>query len=265
MNNDIIVHLQGGLGNQLFQYAAALAVRKESNPTANLFFVSTPSPHNHLNHDYIHDLFTKGTLIHDISGQVGMYSQRNAFERWNPKFLPTNHTLYLEGYFQYLPAILDILPPLCDDIYRKLTHLVPYKTAIPSNFGFVHVRRGDYLKKPDYHWVQHNLYYMTGMNMLEKHNKNLKNWLIFSDDVEWCKDQEMFRKPNITILEEPNEYQALYLMAQCKAGAVISNSTFSWWGAFMGAYAAGNHVVYPTKWCGKESVYLFPEDWIGLW
>lgn len=258
MNNEIIVHLHGGLGHQLFQYAAALAVRKESNPDAKIYFVKSRSSYNYLHHDYTKELFTDGEGIEDISGTLGHYRQRNGYERWNPKLLPTHNKLYLDGYFQYLPAILDVLPTICDDIYRKLANLVVYKATIPRTFGFVHVRRG---AKPE----QHSLYYSTGMNMLEKHNKNLKNWLIFSDDVEWCKEQQMFRKQNVTILDEKNEYQALYLMAQCKAGAVISNSTFSWWGAFMGAFATGNHVVYPTSWSEKGPVYLFPEDWIGLW
>lgn len=258
MNNEIIVKLEGGLGHQLFQYTAALAVRKESNPSASLYFIVSPNPHNIYHHDYITDLFSKGTSIPNISGFFSSYVQRSPYERWNPKLLPTNNTLYLNGKFQYLPAILSILPDLCDQIYKRLASLVVYKATIPETFGFVHIRRGNRLTQP-------NLYYLTGMNMLEKHNKKLKNWLIFSDDVEWCKQQDMFRKQNITILEEPDEYQSLYLMSQCKAGAVISNSTFGWWGAFMGSYAAGNHVVYPTKWCENESVYLFQEDWIGLW
>lgn len=258
MNNEIIVHLHGELGQQLFQYAAALAVRKESNPSAEIYFVITRNSFNHLHHDYIRDLFTQGQPIEDISGTFGHYRQRNGYERWNPKLLPTNSKLYLDGYFQYLPAIVDVLPNLCDTIYRKLAQLVVYKATIPRTFGFVHVCRG---KTPE----QHSLYYSTAMNMLEKHNKNLKNWLIFSNDVEWCKEQQIFRKQNITILDEDNEYQILYLMAQCKAGAVISNNTLSWWGAFMGSFAAGNHVVYPTSWSERGPVYLFPEDWIGLW
>lgn len=258
MNNEIIVNLHGGLGHQLFQYAAALSVRKESNPSAELYFINSRNTYNNLNHDYIHDLFTKGEKIEDISGTLGHYRQRSPFERWNPKFLPTNNTLFLDGYFQYLPAILDVLPELCDDVYKKLTNLVIYKATIPKTFGFVHVRRRNVP-------VQHSLYYRTGMNMIEQHNKNLKNWLVFSDDIEWCRQQEIFRRQNITLLDERDEYQTLYLMGQCRGGAVISNSTFSWWGAFMGTYAAGNQVIYPTSWSEKGPVYLFPEEWIGLW
>lgn len=255
MNNEIIVHLHGGLGHQLFQYAAALAVRKESNPSANLFFIlGQGSPEK-----YALEFFDKGTIIkdiYDISATFGTYLQRNPYERWNPKFLPSNPVLYLDGYFHYLQALNEVLPELCDSIYKKLVLSIPHKLIVPNTFGFIHIRKGKY---------QSPLYYKTGMEMLQRANPILKNWLVFSDDIEWCRQQDMFRNKNITIVNEKDEYQTLYFMIQCKGGAILSNSTFGWWGAFMGAYAAGNRVVYPTKWSSSVPVYIFPEDWIGLW
>ncbi len=256
MNNEIIVHLHGGLGHQLFQYAAALAIRKESNPSAKLFFIL-----GHLSPDkYARELFDKGLVIkdiHDISPSFGTYLQRNPYERWNPKLLPTNPVLYLDGYFQYFHALNGVLPELCDDIYKKLVLKIPHKLIVPNTFGFIHVRKGKELS---------SLYYTTAMEMLQRGNPQLKNWLVFSDNMDWCRQQDIFRQKNITIVNESDEYQTLYFMVQCRGGAVLSNSTFGWWGAFMGAYAAGNHVVYPTKWSSSEKpVYLFPEDWIGLW
>ena len=63
------------------------------------------------------------------------------------------------------------------------------------------------------------------------------------------------------ILTGMNELHTLYCMIKCKGGAVISNSTFSWWGAILGE---NNKVVYPKNWYGDAKPTLFPEGWICL-
>jgi hypothetical protein len=68
----------------------------------------------------------------------------------------------------------------------------------------------------------------------------------------------------IEFIEEPDEYHALSMMIQCQGGAVIANSTFSWWGAILGSHYSKSPVVYPLKWCGEETVILFPQEWRGF-
>ena len=55
----------------------------------------------------------------------------------------------------------------------------------------------------------------------------------------------------------------LALMSLCKAGAICANSTFSWWGAFLGAHGVRAPVFVPERWIGgdKLPVALFPDEW----
>ena len=254
---EITVHLQGGLGNQLFQYAAGLAVKKCMGPEAKLWFVMPDkNPHNHLGHDYVSDLFTKGQMTMG-NLPVSAYNQWYAFEPWWPHLIAKRGlTMYMFGYFQYLPALVDILPELRIDFIKALcikTGLL-YKPQFDT--GFVHVRRGDYLKLPNYHWVQEASYYKKGMELI-----GLKRWLVFSDDLDWCREQPCFQ--GAIFADEKDELRALLVMISCCGGAVISNSSFSWWAAMFGANEFSGRVVYPELWLEREKPVLFPESWLS--
>jgi hypothetical protein len=267
MNEQILIQLQGGLGNQLFQYAAALAVQRESNSYARLFSITTPNKHNHLNHDYGKDIFLElEELPNLVLNDSCKYVQANAFERWNPKLLPSSSLLILSGYFQYFPAIKDVIHILQQKLLSRLLLACRTPRILPnsSQSAFLHVRRGDYLNHPTYHWSQTMDYYKKGIDYVEKHNAFIYKWYVFSDDIEWCKSQPLFQKNTLEFIEEPDEYHALSMMIQCQGGAVIANSTFSWWGAILGSHYSKSPVVYPLKWCGEETVILFPQEWRGF-
>lgn len=267
MNEQILVHLQGGLGNQIFQYAAAIAISRETKTRINLLCICSENKHNYLNHNYVDDLFHELEEVKGVAwNNPCQYSQSNAFERWNPKFLPSCSTLILNGYFQYLPAIDYAIPFLQETFLFRLLASIPNPRILPngSQSAFLHVRRGDYLKHPTYHWEQGIEYYTKGIEYVQKHNPYIYKWYVFSDDLEWCREQPLFNNPQFELIQEENEYQALALMIQCQGGAVIANSTFSWWGAMLGADFSKRPIVYPLKWCGKETVILFPKSWHGF-
>jgi hypothetical protein len=90
---------------------------------------------------------------------------------------------------------------------------------------------------------------------------NAEQWLVFSDDIIWCRQQPCFQKENVVLCDEPNELIALHVMSSCGAGAVISNSSFSWWAAVLGEIAP---VVYPDLWSEHHKPNLFPETWTRL-
>jgi hypothetical protein len=252
----ITVHLQGGLGNQLFQYAAGLAVRQSHG--GRLWFIEDPNPHNLRGHDYVTELFVEGrhhprpsTAAHE--GHA--YIQYCAYDAWAPRNFVGAAAVYLKGYFQSLAEIRPILDELRTSFLPQLRKKTGIYTDVISEYGFVHVRRGDYLKNPTYHWIQPAAYYETAMSMIE-----VKKWLVFSDDIQWCKEQACFQKENVLICEEADELVALDVMSSC-AAAVISNSTFSWWAAMLGNM---KRVVFPDLWCEDHKPSLFPEEWIRL-
>jgi len=132
-----------------------------------------------------------------------------------------------------------------------------YSIHNPTEVGFVHVRRGDYVNHPCFYWSESHTYYATAF-----HHAKPSRWLLLSDDVAWCREQPFLS--DCEIIEEPDELCGLALMSLCHGGAILANSTYSWWGAMLGSEQSGAPVVYPSKWCDQFKPDLFPERWISI-
>jgi len=255
----LYIFLQGGLGNQLFQYAAALALQH----TRDIAIIKAPFAHS--GRDYRSSLYYRVRSVDSIPRGSPIICLES-FPAWKPEDYQLDNVV-LQGYFQYLPAIEAVLPSLREDL---LSFLAPNRDAMRakygilnlSSFGFLHVRRGDYLTAPpNLHWIMGQEYYRDA---LQKFNPKLR-WIVLSDDVTWCKGQELFTgSPQIQIVNEPDELDGLALMSLCHGGAILGNSTYSWWGAMLGAELAASPVVYPSKWFSHEKPELFPSRWIRL-
>ena len=83
--------------------------------------------------------------------------------------------------------------------------------------------------------------------------------MVFSDDPEWCKQQELFKDDRFMIAEGNSGYVDMCLMSLC-SDHIIANSSFSWWGAWL---AKGGQVIAPSDWFpdGKEVDDLYCEGW----
>ena len=122
----------------------------------------------------------------------------------------------------------------------------------------LHIRRGDFLTNNANH---NNLtldYYATALSKFEDD----RNVIIFSDDTEWCKQQELFSGDRFLVSESSNPYVDLCLMSMC-SDFIIANSSFSWWGAWL---ANKGTVIAPEKWFGPNNAHLdtsdlYPEHW----
>jgi len=266
----IFVERWGGLGNQLFQYAAAVAVALKYQ-SVMLISKEKNNTHNIFKHNYallfefgIETEYTSSDIL-KIPGAI-LFSPYG-FQPWNPRELTL--PVVLQGYFQYYPAIEHILPVLCKSLSAKLEDRrtrVKEKYSISDKDIFIHVRRGDYVEKSHIHYLQEQEYYENAYRLLvEKLGYQPTQVLIISDDIEWCKAQEWLSSLHFAVfIDEPDELNALALMSLIKAGAIIANSTFSWWGAI---FNPSSCVVYPKKWIhpmlGKE-IELFPPQWHGL-
>lgn len=252
----VYIILKGGIGNQLFQYAAAIAIAKHKNCPVIL---SPIHSNKHSARDY------RSTLYRRLPSSDSLHTDHtftmDPFEEWTSSQFDVQAPIAINGYFQYLPPLLSTIPIICQDLIefiqqrredmRKKYALTNLRTA-----GFIHVRRGDYLQAaPDFHWIQGEEYYVPAMKLVP----GLKRWLVLSDDMAWCKNQAMFS--GATIVDEPDELDGLALMSLCHGGAIIANSTYSWWGAMLGASPAEATVVYPSKWCQDNKPDLFPPHW----
>lgn len=104
---------------------------------------------------------------------------------------------------------------------------LPHKTAI-------HVRRGDYLAMSDLYVMVAMAYYEEAMAATSP------PYLVFSDDIPWCKANF---PSECTFMEHNRDYEDLFLMTSCDA-VVTANSSFSWWGAWLGS----GRRIYPSRW-----------------
>ena len=262
---------KGGLGNQMFQVAAAMVYAKETNRRILLpkeFY----NLHNPSKLDYGESIFRE--LIHRLDRPIDgtaisfltqeeftQHPGEPGFEDWNPRDISGN--VLLHGYFQNYPPIQRHEESIRSFYRNGLGNFRIYMADSPVRVG-IHVRRGDYLQPP-YNQVlpvQPLSYYE---NALSYFSKDLYEFYIFSDDIEWCKQQPLFQNlSHKFFIEEPNEVKALALMTTCQGGMICANSSFSWWGAFLGAYAVRAPVLVPSNWFRDGIGNLFPREWIIL-
>lgn len=232
MYQHVFLKPKGGLGNQLFQLAAALTFK------GNLFIFPTAA-NKHSGRDYraLFGGYPTNTLIFTEH----TYCQQDGFEAFDSKQFPYT-SITLDGYFQNYPSIKSSIPA----IKSLFTQNSAYE-----EYAFLHVRRGDYLQYSHIHYNLPQSYYESALAAL-----NHSKILVFSDDPMWCAEQPWLSK--YTIVNEPDELSALLMMASCKKGAIIANSTFSWWGAVL---SGCDKVFYPEQWISGANPDLFPEGW----
>jgi len=139
------------------------------------------------------------------------------------------------------------------------------KKEINKKFGnlenslFVSVRRGDFLKINDFICLKSN-FYNDAYKLL---NKKYDKILLSSDDFKWCK--ENIHIPNIIFLEDEMPINTIYIASLCK-DFIISNSTFSWWCAWLGEINNGIIICpdkhfYDTNRHKNENEIYFPDRW----
>jgi hypothetical protein len=259
--------LVGGLGNQMFIMTAAYVISRHKG--CPLYITKNHNHHNQhniLQIDYKQNIFKyfgKHLPISESEFFEKVYYtpfQPSGFQPWDPNDCPEGS--YLASYFQYYPPFAKFEEEI-RYLYKK--GLEEFTTYLSETTAFVHIRRGDYLKISHIHFVQPISYYEKGVALLLQENPDITKILVFSDDIEWVKQQPFFQSnPLFTFVDEPHEIKALALMSQCRGGAVCANSTFSWWGAFLGAYEMRNPVIVPKRWISEPIYDLFPPEWIVL-
>jgi hypothetical protein len=251
----VFVPLHGGLGNQMFQYSAGFIVAKLNH--AQLYLQnSNENAHNKKNHNYVKLLFQDASECHVPPKGVLLYRQaKSPFCSWNPVGLSL--PCHLEGYFQYYP----VLEPFLYQLIERFRQALRVKQT--TDTVFLHIRRGDYVEKSKIHYLQSAQYYYAAYKHLNKILRALPpNVLVFSDDIEWCKKQDWIQKiPNVSFYENEDELETLAEMASCGGGAIIANSTFSWWGAIL---SKTKYVYYPSKWIAMPIENLFPKHWVCI-
>lgn len=250
----------GRLGNQMFQYATLRGIAARRGYDFGI-------PPSHFENEWrSHQLFEVFDLPHLPKKNIKYLDGGNApvveerffhFDQLLLDQCPNDVSLF--GFFQSEKYFKHIENSIKEDFTFRSHILEPCKEIFESfdNPVSLHVRRTDYLTNSANH---HNLdmnYYKNALRYFDE-----RQVVVFSDDPEWCKEQEIFSDDRFLISESNDNKIDLCLMTFCTSH-IIANSSFSWWGAWL---SKSNQVIAPSKWFGpnnadKETKDLLPDTW----
>ncbi|MEA4910592.1 O-antigen biosynthesis glycosyltransferase WbnK [bioreactor metagenome] len=292
----IKVKIQAGLGNQMFQYALARYLQEKTRQEIilDLSYYSlggvkrgdTPRGYEldkfNINESFKKD-FSPTPFKATFFGKIlRRFKNESAFVFYK-KFLNPKDGNYLIGFWQSEKYFKDIEYIIRKEFTLKnrieiredsdLAKQFLNQILFSKNSISVNVRRGDYANNPkirNHHGLLSIEYFIEAVKYVVKEKKLLKEGVkifIFSDDVEWCRE-------NLDSLKDFGELvfvskdiiatDSLYLISKCKYN-VIANSSFSWWAAWLNNNPS-KIVIAPKKWMRTkvDTKDVCPHDWIRL-
>lgn len=267
-----------GLGNQLFLYAVALGTLGTKADTISLCKIApTVSQHNPAKN--YRNLFN-GTKVNEANVKQRLNAAKNVGSSKNLRAVNGNARIPVSLY-QDCQRVANSILKVKDNLirnefskpeYKKLFQKDPLKTA------FMHIRLGDY---KEIGWALSFAYYDGAFIELFKRDPALTTIFIVSDRINECIQQrDTWEKsvPGKEIIfvgsdtKPMNELQTLYIMMNCLGGAILSQSTYSSWGAMLGPDTnPKSTIIYPRSWWfahtikderDKENPWNFPARWI---
>lgn len=251
----------GRLGNQMFQYASLRGIAAHHG-----YAFCIPQ------HSAVHDEWTDHQLFDafELCGlkHVGVLDncpiiRESCFHFDERLFVQCPDNVGLYGCFQTYKYFLNIEQQIREDFTFKepiLSDSTRYKKYISSGDVIsLHVRRGDYILPP-----ANKIYFQHGIDYYKLAISKIPDIpvIIFSEDIDWCKRQDLFNSSRFIFCEniesscKYKNHLELCLMSLCKYH-IIANSTFSWWGAWL----SNGSVIAPPYWFGTNpSVWSQKDD-----
>lgn len=292
----LIAAIFGGLGNQMFQYAA---VRAESirlgvpfkldqtllndrterkdftyrNYELDVFDVSASFASEEEAARFVPNLwnaskwekrrFRIARLLHGRH----LYEEKQLYT-YEPRIRKIKDNTYMYGYFQneryfkeYRSVLLDDFT--CKKPFSPESMYLAERIKTEDNAVGLHVRRGDYVAYESiaaYHGCCGIPYYREAVKRMET-MLDRPVFYIFSDDAGWAKEHIAGLHPRMVVVEntpsKPN-YEDMILMSLCKHN-IIANSSFSWWGAWLNRYEE-KRVIAPVRWINRENINKMAGD-----
>ena len=251
----VTVELQGRLGNNLFQIATGASLAAENK----VHFIQPEWEHSK---DFKLDFLYKDK---QALGHVFHWTEPSYNFTKIPYYGPTKISGYFQSYkyFNRHDKYIKQLFMRNVEPDEKIYDFLSYRRGKISENSCVgiHVRRGDYLKLKDCHPVMSLDYYNNAVKLFP--NSTL---FVFSDDTQWCKDNFNFNNETVFISGN-SAIVDFHSMTLCD-NFIISNSSFSWWAAYLGG-AINKKVISPnpkTNWFGSALRHynmddLIPNEW----
>lgn len=286
----------GGLGNQLFQYAAgkALSLKHKVPLKVDTTFFNKGVKENVTQRSFELNLFKVEAIVAS-EAELGKFIQRSIFKKVMKRLFPSaflknfyaeekkqssiddffhySASTYLDGYWQSEKYFKSIRTTILNEFVLKkqvpAACLPVIEQIQTTNSVSIHIRRGDYISNevisPNYCAVPMEYYYKAIETIKKQHSAIAI--FVFSDDLPWVKENLKLadKCTYIDFNTGENNVFDMYLMSLCKHN-IIANSSFSWWGAWLNQNP-DKIVIAPKNWFAKkelENKDLIPETWLQM-
>ncbi len=286
----IIVRTNGGLGNQMFQYAMGLAI-SERNKSDLLLDTSDlkSTKKEETRREFL--LLNFNVSIRIATGEdfsrIKIPSTENSdllskimrkIFRITESFKPLDQRKFIvEPYFEFCPEILNIEDNCyLSGVWQSAKYFKSIESMVRESFTLknspsmktkdwvekvsvcnsvsIHIRRGDYVhsqKTNRLHGVCSLDYYNQAVDFICNKVDN-PIFFIFSDDIDWVKKNLKINSPLFYISDKNiPDYEELIIMSNCKNN-ITANSSFSWWGAWLNRNAS-KIIIVPKQWFNESS------------
>lgn len=265
----ICVELQGGLGNQLFGWAAGFSLSKKLNTNLTL------NSRNLIMRGYELDEFKLSDEILLTNPGGNLFSSINLIDdsfkeesfKYDEKFENLRKPTTLKGYFQswkYFDVYGDEIRSLLA-LKEESENLVTLSEELKKyQILGIHIRRGDYVGLEDYHGLTSTTYFKNAVQIIQKLS-GYEKIMVFSDSIEIAKEVFPDGDYFISSRELNSSPETLILMSRCNS-LIGSNSSFSWWAGYIGSSNSSPR-IFPRPWFTNTSIDtrdLLPPNWLTL-
>lgn len=281
----IITKLQGGLGNQMFQYTLGRELSLKRGAVLKLDIS------HYRNNEFRSYELSKFNITENIATDAEVKKYYNNFNKildslksftnkriivekghkFDKKILLLNDKVYLDGYWNSEKYFKDIEPVIRKEftLKDKLNEEAQKILAMirENNSVSLHIRRSDYLteKISKIFEIGSLEYYTRAINEINERVAQ-PYFFIFSDDIDWAKNNLTIAQPHFFVSNEKiKDYEEINLMSNCQHN-IIANSTFSWWGAWLNNNSK-KIVIAPQAWFKnnlEESKDIIPSTWTRI-
>lgn len=254
-------YVVGGLGNQMFQVAHAICEGKKHNVDVKFKPESNGQLQGNNMSSYVDNILKK--LKFERFADNLIHVHQGAFEYRELEF-PINEKIEFHGYYQsskYFYGYENLVKELFSPSYEDKKFLQEkYPNIEDKNTLSIHLRRGDYLNFPSIHPTISVEYIEMALKIIGEYS----HVFIFSDDLQWAKQNISLK--NSFFVDDLKDYEQIWMMSLCNNN-ILSNSSFSWWGAFLNKHK-DKKVLCPSVWFGPDGEKnwedIYEKDWIKV-
>ena len=264
----------GRLGNQMFQYASLKGIAR--NKKYEYCFPPVGGAAEWDNVDQYYQEIREGKAGHILLQPFTMES----ISQLNLQYIDKSRPVLQEKSFAFDEELFNTCPDWVDirGFFQTEKYFKHIKDELKKDFTFrdeiltpckemvsgiddpisLHIRRTDYITNSNHSTLELD-YYESALSNFDSD----ATILVFSDDPDWCNQQELFSDDRFMIAEGNSGYVDMCLMSLC-SGHIIANSSFSWWGAWL---SDSKQVVAPSQWFAssdndsKDTKDIYCEGW----